>query len=113
MTMPGRSRFIVTTEKDAVRLANNPYFPHELKAITFYLPIKVDFMRQESDSFETAIRKLIRDKQSQTLAFKITWRDALSTDTPARHVTRHKQNITRNLPCSNKSNRQPTTYAPA
>ena len=66
MTMPGRSRFIVTTEKDAVRLANNPYFPHELKAITFYLPIKVDFMRQESDSFETAIRKLIRDKQSQT-----------------------------------------------
>ena len=33
----------MTTEKDAVRLAANPYYPHELKAITYYLPIEVEF----------------------------------------------------------------------
>ena len=36
-------RIIITTEKDAVRLAANPYFPYELKAHTFYLPIEVEF----------------------------------------------------------------------
>lgn len=39
----GGRRIIVTTEKDAVRLAANPYFPYELKAHTFYLPVSVDF----------------------------------------------------------------------
>lgn len=39
----GNQRIIVTTEKDAVRLAANPYFPHELKAFTYFLPIQVDF----------------------------------------------------------------------
>lgn len=42
-------KMIITTEKDAVRLASNPYFPYELKASTFYLPIKVIF-----DSFNGA-----------------------------------------------------------
>lgn len=39
----GNRKYIVTTEKDAVRMANNPYFPHELKDRTFYVPIKVSF----------------------------------------------------------------------
>lgn len=39
----GEQRIIVTTEKDAVRLASNPYYPHELKAVTYYLPIEVEF----------------------------------------------------------------------
>lgn len=40
--LPGDGRhYIVTTEKDAVRLANNPYFPDELKPYTFYQPITV------------------------------------------------------------------------
>ncbi len=42
-------RIIITTEKDAVRLAANPYFPYELKAHTFYLPIKVEFDRFDSN----------------------------------------------------------------
>ncbi len=42
-SLKGAQRIIVTTEKDAVRLASNPYFPHELKASTYYLPVKVEF----------------------------------------------------------------------
>ena len=41
--LKGNQRILVTTEKDAVRLAANPYFPHELKAVTYFLPIEVEF----------------------------------------------------------------------
>ena len=40
--LPAKNRrFIVTTEKDAVRLSNNPYYPEELKRYTYYQPITV------------------------------------------------------------------------
>lgn len=39
--MKGERKIIITTEKDAVRLAFNPYFPHELKPYIFYQPISV------------------------------------------------------------------------
>ena len=61
-SMKGENRIIVTTEKDAVRLACNPYYPHELKAVTFYLPIKVEFVnRTNNDEFADAIRKYIKE----------------------------------------------------
>jgi len=40
-TNDGRNKRIITSEKDAVRLANNPYFPEEIKAFIYYLPIEV------------------------------------------------------------------------
>lgn len=62
--LTGRNKYIVTTEKDSVRIAGSPYYPHELKAATFYLPIKVEFlphkMPLESDSFNRELRKLLK-----------------------------------------------------
>lgn len=43
-TLTGSRKFIVTTEKDAVRIINNPYFPHFLKTYLQYLPIEVKFL---------------------------------------------------------------------
>lgn len=43
-SLKGHHKIIVTTEKDAVRMINNPYFPHELKSITYYLPIEVEMV---------------------------------------------------------------------
>lgn len=40
-SMKGERKIIVTTEKDAVRLVHNPYFPQELKPFVFFLPISV------------------------------------------------------------------------
>lgn len=61
--MKGENRIIITTEKDAVRLVCNPYFPHELKAVTFYLPIEVEFVnRPGCEDFAETLRKLIRQK---------------------------------------------------
>lgn len=39
--LEGKRKIILTTEKDAVRLEYNPYFPESLKPLVFYLPIEV------------------------------------------------------------------------
>lgn len=46
-SMNGERRLIITTEKDAVRLRNCPYFPHELKPFIYYLPIRVEFINRQ------------------------------------------------------------------
>lgn len=62
--LAGDGKFIVTTEKDAVRLFNNPYFPHALKSKIFYVPIKVGFIDRSSDvPFEQCVEKTIRDSR--------------------------------------------------
>lgn len=43
-SMQGERKLIVTTEKDAVRLMHNPYFPQELKPFVFYQPIGVKML---------------------------------------------------------------------
>lgn len=40
-SITGRRKLIITTEKDATRIAHNPYFPQELKPFIFYIPIGV------------------------------------------------------------------------
>ena len=61
--LEARNKYIVTTEKDAVRMANSPYFPDELKPLTFYLPIRVEFLppRMPKDAlvFDEELRKAI------------------------------------------------------
>lgn len=58
--MDGDLKYIITTEKDAVRLSCNPYFPHRLKAVVFYLPITVEMDAQSSASFTEDLVKTIR-----------------------------------------------------
>lgn len=41
IAMSGKRKMIVTTEKDAVRLAYNPYVPRKMKQLMYYLPIAV------------------------------------------------------------------------
>ena len=59
----GRNKYIITTEKDAVRIATSPYFPHELKPHIFYLPIRVEFLSSKMPhgipAFEDELKKLI------------------------------------------------------
>lgn len=37
----GSRKIIITTEKDAMRISHNPYFPVELRPLIFYMPIGV------------------------------------------------------------------------
>lgn len=59
--MPEGARIIITTEKDAMRLFNNPYFPHELKPHIFYLPIKVRFIDRGEPEFASVVEKTVRE----------------------------------------------------
>lgn len=60
--LAGEKKFIITTEKDAVRLLNNPYFPHRLKRWIFYIPIRVEFIHQsESGDFVDGLIKTLRN----------------------------------------------------
>lgn len=60
-TMKGKNRIIITTEKDAVRLAASPYFPPELRAVTYYLPVKVEFIQQGKSGFEENLARLLKN----------------------------------------------------
>ncbi|MDE7437483.1 MAG: tetraacyldisaccharide 4'-kinase [Muribaculaceae bacterium] len=43
-SLPGERKIIMTTEKDAVRLSYNPYYPNKLKPLTFFMPIAVNMV---------------------------------------------------------------------
>lgn len=60
-SLDGSRKYIITTEKDAVRLINNPYFPHELKPYIFYQPVQVKFDPKNTHSFDVEIQKHIEN----------------------------------------------------
>ncbi len=57
--LEGKQKFILTTEKDAVRILNNPYFPPELRNIIYYIPIRVGFLNYEDRDIITELIKKI------------------------------------------------------
>ncbi len=61
-SMPKGRRYIITTEKDAVRLINNPYFPHELKPYIFFIPVRVGVVRDDPSALETSILRFINNR---------------------------------------------------
>ena len=63
--MTGKRKIIITTEKDAVRLANNPYYPQHLKPLTFFIPIEVRVLEGlKGDDFIGALRRAIEEKEN-------------------------------------------------
>lgn len=60
----GRHKFIMTTEKDAVRIATNPYFPSELRQHIFYQPIDVTFIAENKEDFDSVLKLLLHNKQN-------------------------------------------------
>ncbi len=61
--LKGRHKFMVTTEKDAVRILNNPYFPHEMRDYIYYVPIRVGFLNYEEHDFVQELVKLIEARK--------------------------------------------------
>lgn len=63
-TMSGKKKILVTTEKDAVRLRTNPYFPPELREVSYYVPIEVSFKEYNERSLREVIMQLVRTKNT-------------------------------------------------
>lgn len=60
--MEGRRKYVVTTEKDAVRLANNPYFPPQLREFSYYIPITVEQIPSGDPALGSILKQLIRNQ---------------------------------------------------
>lgn len=59
--LKSENKYIITTEKDAVRLINNPYFPTELRPFIFFIPIEVQFETRNGETFDDTLVKLIKN----------------------------------------------------
>lgn len=67
-SMPSPSKLLVTTEKDAARLINNPRLPKEWKSRLYVLPVTVRFCRESQPAFDSLILKHIETyRQTITL----------------------------------------------
>lgn len=66
-TLKAERKVIITTEKDAVRLAYNPYYPKELKPFTFYIPIDVEMVSVGANpsDFIPSLEELIEKNQGR------------------------------------------------
>ena len=62
--LEGKRKFIITTEKDAVRIMNNPYFPPTCRHCIFYIPMRVGFLEMEGSNFIEGLVKKIDDQGS-------------------------------------------------
>ena len=60
--LEGKRKFIITTEKDAVRIMNNPYFPPTRRHCIFYIPMRVGFLEMEGSNFIEGLVKKIDDQ---------------------------------------------------
>lgn len=57
--LEGKKKYIITTEKDAVRILNNPYFPPTMRKHIYYVPIRVGFLNYEERDFITELKHKI------------------------------------------------------
>ncbi len=60
-SLEGRRKFIITTEKDSVRIINNAYYPPTMRHCIYYIPIKVGFLEQDNHDFISDVVKKIRE----------------------------------------------------
>ncbi len=68
ISLDANNKFIVTTEKDAVRLMNLPNFPKELMPYIYYLPIEVDFLEVGDDThFINTLTALIKQHKKSNI----------------------------------------------
>lgn len=61
-SLESKKRYIITTEKDAVRLMDHPDFPDALKQKIYYLPLSIEFMRGDDALFEESFMDLLHKK---------------------------------------------------
>ena len=61
--LEGRRKFIVTTEKDSVRILNNAYYPPTRRDIIYFVPIKVGFLDQGDQDFIEVLEKKITSNE--------------------------------------------------
>ena len=65
-------KFIVTTEKDAVRLARLPFLDDSLKRHIYVLPIEIEFLQNQQDRFNQNIIGYVRKNKRNSILYQGT-----------------------------------------
>jgi len=60
-SLKSEDKLIITTEKDAVRLCNNPYFPPDLRACSYYVPISVEFVPYGGQTLASVLKQKLNN----------------------------------------------------
>lgn len=63
------SKIIITTEKDAMRLQKFSNIADNLKDLFFYIPIRVDFLNNRTDSFTQQITDYVRKNKKHSFLY--------------------------------------------
>lgn len=58
--LKGEERYIITTEKDAVRLREFTNIADEIRSSLYYLPIEIDFLNDDREEFNNLITDYVR-----------------------------------------------------
>lgn len=66
--LEGKRKFIITTEKDAVRILNNPYYPPMMRNCIYYIPMRVGFLEMEGPNFIEDLVNKIDDQEPSSQA---------------------------------------------
>jgi len=69
-SLPAEKRIIITTEKDAGRLRNIAFPDDELKKNMFYLPIEIEFLQNQQESFNQNITGYVRKNKRNSILSK-------------------------------------------
>lgn len=59
-TLPGKNKYIITTEKDTARLCSSPFLSEELKSHFYNIPISVDFLQNANTVFSKKIIETVQ-----------------------------------------------------
>ena len=70
LQLPEGKRMIVTTEKDAVRMASHPHLPDSIKPYIYVLPIEVSFLQEQQNAFNQNILDYVRKNTRDSLLLK-------------------------------------------
>jgi len=72
-SLTGTRKFIITTEKDAVRIMNNPYYPPIRRNCIFYIPMRVGFLQMvDSPDFVNELIANIDKQEEEANLTKMT-----------------------------------------
>jgi tetraacyldisaccharide 4'-kinase len=62
-----QNKFIITTEKDAMRLQHFTALEEEIKAAMYYIPIHVEFLENEGKNFNHLITNYVRNNKPDSI----------------------------------------------
>jgi tetraacyldisaccharide 4'-kinase len=67
---PSKNKIIITTEKDAMRLQQFEALDEEIKAVMYFVPIRIEFLENEDKNFNHYITSYVRNNKPDNILHK-------------------------------------------